>query len=143
MKYDPFRYSLKVWSTSVIAAPVLAFILYALFSKTGFAEFRDQPVTAIIPWTFFYILFQFLFSLPVWLFFWLIISIIIKTMSNSRDQRLLISLIGMLLTVGAFLFVFGQRALFEYKSVFCYLLYSNCFFIGAGAWYFDLTSVEN
>ena len=138
MKYDPFGYSLKVWSTSVIGAPVSAFILYALFSKTGFAELRDQPVTAVIPWTFFYILFQFLFSLPVWLFFWLVISIITNTISNPRDQKLLISLIGMFLTIGAFLFVFGQNILLNYKSLFCYLLYSNCFFIGVGAGYYNL-----
>jgi len=141
--YQAFKYSLKVWSTSVIAAPVLAFVLYALFSKTWFAEFTDQPVTAVIPWTFFYILFQFLFSLPVWLFFWLIISIIINTISNPRDQKLLISLTGMLLTVGAFYFVFGQRTLLNYKLVFCYLLCSNCFFIGAGAWYYDLKTAGN
>jgi hypothetical protein len=136
MKYNTFTYSLKVWLTSVVAAPLLSVIIMYLKlipgSADGFDFIYSGPELYLV-----FTAFGFLFSFATWVAFWIITKAATLYVSQPVLMRWLIFAAGILLTTATFCIVFPHD-LFQVNSVFRILMVCNCACIGGGVWFYKL-----
>jgi len=141
MNSNIFQYSLRVWLTSVIGA-ALAYVLITAFKEPNLSQSFWPATGSFLSDWFFFAGFQLLFSLATWLIFYLIILFIVRRVQNHRTRLWVISAIGVMLTVITFKLTLLQDGLFNDNSGFAYLMIANCFFIGAGSWFYELRPPE-
>ena len=136
MKYASLKYSLKVWLTSVVIAPVLYSVLGAIL----YPSYRLGMQTVINFLTDYLgmVLFSLWFSFVTGLIFWLMVVLIVRFCYDENLKKWWIFLIGISLTIGTFTFALGPWTLVPDK--FGLLLYANCACIGWGVWFYRLNT---
>jgi|SRR6185437_2890256 len=135
MVYNVFKYSLKVWLTSVVLAPVLLHvIMYYRGEVNSLPEaFADSLVFS---------LFEF-FSFITWLVFSVVIMVILALAGKQTLKIWLIFIAGILLTAGTFLatILSPQDLCGNSNPMFLILMICNCACIGWGTWFYKLKPV--
>jgi hypothetical protein len=130
-------YSIKIWLSSVLISPILyitiCFIKYLSHEPKLHNDYNNELLSTY----FLIVICQFIFSLLIWILFLLFIITITTYCEDSRFQKPLISIIGILLTICAFKLVFFQNG-FNIHEDFLYLMICNCVCIAGGSWYFKL-----
>jgi uncharacterized membrane protein len=132
-----FKYSLKVWLTSILLSPVIFVLLLAVTQSVNIKELLKQG-TELIALYLLYVAAQLAMSFLVWLAFWLIIRVIANIPCTIQLQKGLILFAGMILTIVSFTTVLSCFGMLNDGSGFINLMYANCFCIGWGVWYYDL-----
>jgi len=137
MKHNAFIYSLKVWLTSVLAAPALFVLISFLIDGTDkwgiFNENSNGPFFYFI-----FVIFGFIFSFITWITFLLTIVLIKRYCTDDQLKKWLICFSGILLTIATFCLVMGPKDLFNDSDGFSNLMYANCACISWGVWFYKL-----
>ena len=141
MNSNIFQYSLRVWLTSVVGASLVYMFITTIKEPNLSQSFWPAIGTFLSDWLFF-AGFQLLFSLATWLVFYIFILLIVRRVHNHRTRLWTISIAGILLTIITFKLAVLQDGLFNNNSSFAYLMIANCFFIGAGSWFYELRPPE-
>jgi hypothetical protein len=133
MKTYPVLYTLKVWLSSVLAAPYIGMILE--FSGSGsHREIMDMLCLYII-----IIVVETALTFFVWVVFWGLTEIMVRTMSDVRDIRLAASLTGLVIA-SLICWLIDSDDPFSFKDIVFDVALGNCFCIFAGCWYFNIAS---
>jgi len=94
-------YSLKIWLTAVVIAPIVTEIVDYLIRAGSTDEGVFYFILLSIPY-------GLLLSLPCWVLLWLAVYLIGKTGLSITYKKVLLSVIGLALTVLPFYLVFGH-----------------------------------
>ncbi len=121
-------YSLKVWLTSVLLSPVLYIVLIVIKNFDVSLRLYSFGSTYIL-----LVLFSFLFSFLTWFVFFLIIMVISNYACSETIARVIICITGMTMTAATFRLTIFQNG-FTISDIYIYLMFANCFCIGAGSW---------
>lgn len=137
MTFNIFKYTLKVWLSSVACAPLLYVII--MFFKGGITGqgFRETVSSVISLWSFYAIL-ELFFSAATWLVFSITVILLVRYIPNEGKRIWATFGSGILLTVITFRVTLLQDGFFNDNSIFIYMMLSNCFFIGAATWFYRL-----
>lgn len=133
MKYNTLTYSLKVWLTSVAAAPFLSITILTIYDKTNFSILPESFLSGL--WM--YILFTiagFIFSVATWVVFWLVVKVATNCVPEFSVRQWLIFIAGILLTAATFFVLFSPFR----DSLFLILMLCHCTCIGWGTWFYKL-----
>src|ERR1700722_8047541 len=99
MNFQPIRYSLKVWLTSVLFAPVIFFIvqiyLASFKSENQFCDINSYLETYVLS-----VFVEIVFSFFTMLIFWTFVEIFIALYIKPLLRQWLIFFVGISLTVG-------------------------------------------
>lgn len=130
-------YSLKIWLTSVLLAPILYLIIMNLKDLGG-----TQQTGAVGEMYFLLIIFGVAFSFVTWFIFFMLIMLISSYAPNEISARLIICVTGILLVLTTFMVT-----IFNYRLTndgdFIYLVAANCICIGAGSWIYKFKLYEH
>ena len=130
-------YSLKVWLTSVLLAPIFYLIIMNLKDFGG-----TQQTGAVGETYFLLIIFGFVFSFVTWFIFFILIMLISSYAPNEITARLIICVTGIVLVLATFMLT-----IFNYRLIndgdFIYLVAANCICIGAGSWIYKFKLYEH
>ena len=130
-------YSLKIWLTSVLLAPIFYLIIME-FKKFGGTPNADSAVEMYFLLT----IFGALFSLLTWFIFLILIMLISRYAPNEITARLIICVTGIVLVLATFMLT-----IFNYRLIndgdFIYLVAANCICIGAGSWIYKFKLYEH
>jgi len=137
MKCNSLTYSLNIWLTSVVVAPVLFLIITSTMNGQHLINAVD--VAESVSLCCLLMLVQLIASSLTWLLFMLIIKAIINLCDYERLWKPLIFITGILLTAGSFRAVFSD--IFYNVDEFLYLMLCNCVCIGAGTWIYKLKAI--
>nr|WP_067062770.1 hypothetical protein [Mucilaginibacter sp. L294] len=134
MQSNSFTYSLKVWLTSVVLAPVIFFIIDASTNKyyPGFGNYFSNE----FPFLIICIIFCGVFSFLTWVIFLFIIKGFIASWSPLRQIKHLIVVAGVVLTAGTFASVMPEA--FNIHNGFFYLMLANCVCVAGGSYFYKL-----
>lgn len=137
MTSNTFSYSLKVWLTSVVSAPLL-FIFIEIFR--GKLNLRGPGILIgyIVNTWLFDAAFELFFSLATWLVFFLTIMVITRHVHALKLRTAVICLIGILFTIITFRVTLLQDGFFNDNNNYLGLMVCNCFCIGAGSLFYKL-----
>ncbi|MDB5125965.1 MAG: hypothetical protein JWQ85_197 [Mucilaginibacter sp.] len=134
MQSNSFVYSVKVWLTSVVLAPLM-FLIIEICSNNRYhlnsTAFIDQQISTYA----ICVVFGGIFSLITWLLFFFIIKVITIYFPPVREVKYGIAVIGALLTFGTFSIFFP---VFDIQDEFFYLMISNCICIAGGSCFYKL-----
>ena len=133
-------YSLKVWLSSVVIAPLIYSLASWLISINHFDPDSSIDLYPIM------LLFELILSFCTWLAFWCITGITRVSPLNKYSRRLILSAAGIILTIGTFLAFSLITYPVKPNDIFFMLMLSNCLCIAVGCWFFKLESgsdVEN
>lgn len=128
MNYRISDYVLKVWLTSVFGAPTILLIL---------ALIRPDLVS-IFSIYLFTILIGALFSLPSFLLLYLACKYIIKLINNTISFKLIVALVGVVLSYIPFLVIDNFNFLLNNDMLSQPLFMSYCLIIVIGIWFYKL-----
>jgi hypothetical protein len=132
MKYYSLRYSLRVWLTSVLLAPLIYIIVQWVLSSN---RFDPDSVLGFYP---IIVFFELIFSFVTWLIFWGITELTAIFLMKKSLRKWLMFIAGISLTAGTFLLFSLPVNSFSFNDISFDLMLSNCFCIGIGSWYFRL-----
>ena len=140
MEKNVFRYSFKVWITSVLVAPALYIIASALlhYSTIDFGANSPDNVIGV------YVIFTFcgaLFSLVTFLVFFLFVWIA-SNICRPAPRKIFIFLSGSILTAVTFIALFGINLAFSPHDDLCIIMYANIFCIGFGSCFYKLKIID-
>ncbi|MEP6610225.1 MAG: hypothetical protein ABJA76_00010 [Mucilaginibacter sp.] len=125
-------YSLKIWLTSVLLAPIFYLIIMDIKKFAG-----TQQVGPIGEMYFLLTIFGLLFSFVTWFIFFILIMLISSYAPNEITARLIICVTGIVLVLATFMLtIFNHRLTND--GDFIYLVAANCICIGAGSWIYKL-----
>lgn len=127
-----FLYSLKVWLTSVLLAPIFYLIIMRVKDIGG-----TQHTGPVGEMYFLLIIFGFLFSFLTWLVFFISIMLITSYAQNEITARLMVCIIGVAMVLATFMLTIFNHKLTN-DDDFIYLVAANCLCIGAGSWIYKL-----
>jgi len=134
-----FSYTLKVWLTSVLIAPISVVLL--LLSNGAPTE--KSFVDLLHPMFILYlsiVLFELTLTLIIWLIFWLTVHLIMISKIESKNRILWIFIAGLCLSI-----ICCMPFLLEScsESLFVVPLMCNCFCIAMGIWLYrsDIVSI--
>jgi hypothetical protein len=132
MKYDSLSYSLKVWLTSVLLAPLI-------FITTDYC-LHPKPMDSdsIIQVYFIITLVTGIFSFVTWFIFWGAATFACHYIFDSIKRKLIMCFTGIILTICTFLLILLPDSTFSFSSVPLDILLSNCLCIGAGSLFYNL-----
>ena len=138
MKSVAFSYSVKIWISSVLIAPITFFI-----SSLIQEPLKINQLTGLVPLYGALVALQFVFSLLTWITFWAIIELIVQNIANKIFRNCSIGFIGAGLTVTTF-YLFSEAIYGSPPQVggFGLLMISNCACIVIGTWYFKEDNVK-
>jgi len=130
MNYYSFRYSGRVWLCSVIIAP-------AIYLFGGYLHKGGDPGSfgACAELYVFITFFEALYSLITLLVFWFIVELTIWLINRNSLRKLLLSFIGIVLTVLTFR-IFQLLPSFTFSDSLYPLMLINCGCIGIACWCF-------
>nr|WP_067062764.1 hypothetical protein [Mucilaginibacter sp. L294] len=134
MNTNSILYSLKVWLTSVVLAPVIYLTINSCLGKknqTGFWDFVSEQISIYGGCEIFGIILSFF----TWVLFILIIKGIITCFSVFPQLKFVIASVGLLLTIGTFWVFFSVS---RFVDGYYYLMMANCICIVGGSLFYDL-----
>jgi len=141
MEYTEFKYSLKVWLTSVVVAPVIFMICnYSAIDElprwqyNTSADFVNGYLALVVLGG--------LFSMLTYAFFYLFIKITVNSIQSMIRIKSMICVLGVGLTIGTFQLFFSSVTEGP-KNEFFYLMISNCLCIGWFSWLYKLGTEES
>jgi hypothetical protein len=130
--------------TSVLLSPVIFITIY-FFSDHQSLSISLSGLGSLLQGYFGLIMVGGVLSLITWLFFWGIGIVTCRHTTNVTHRKLIMSLMGIILTILTFLFVFS--CLFSYKDAFTdmplAIMLSYCLCIGAGSLFYNLGPNES
>jgi hypothetical protein len=141
MQYNEFKYSLKVWLTSVVVAPVIFLICnYSAINDLPRWQYNSTPdlVNGYLE----LVVLGGFFSLLTYAFFYLFIKITVNSIDSMVWIKSMISVLGVGLTVSTFQLFFSSVSEGP-KSDFFYLMVGNCLCIGWFSWFYKLGIKES
>ncbi|MET3977545.1 hypothetical protein ABIB62_000111 [Mucilaginibacter sp. UYP25] len=134
MQVNSILYSLKIWLTSVALAPLIFLVVDSFTSKDYSPDFEDL-VSRQLGMYLLCVVAGSIFSFFTWVLFTLIIKGIITWFSLFPKIKIVIAIIGVLLTIGTFsIFLYDK----EFLNEFFYLMVSNCICIAGSSLYYKL-----
>ena len=132
-----FKYSLKVWLTSVMVAPLL-FIMLTYCSE----GFHHRDMHELLHSSIFgYMAFVFLevcLSTITWFVFLVAVQYTVTIVSKPNLRIWLVFIEGILLTAGTFMVVLSPNDVFNISDKITVMMLCNCLCMGWGIWYYDL-----
>lgn len=139
METSSILYSLKVWLTSVVLAPLIYIVIQACLGESyqlGFAAGLYEQIKeyALL------ILLVGLFSFCTWVAFILSIVGVSICFPSFRYLKYVIALIGVLLTAGTFEFFLPEA--FSIHSEYFLLMLANCICIAGGSCFYKLETAR-
>jgi len=129
-----FKYSLKIWLTSVLLSPVLFALILYIKRQIDLPELLESRFYLLTIYAL-YVGALLIFSSVTWLAFWLSTRGIIKRVGV---RKIAVMLTGITLTIVTFMLLLPALGMLTDGSGFINLMYANCLCIGWGAWYYDL-----
>ena len=132
MKFYSFNYTLKVWLTSVLLAPL---IYSAAQHFVGLQQPDDGDVLALYP---IIVLLELILSFITWLVFWGITALCLRFLSSTRRQKQLLFAAGIILTINTFILIAFPENGFSISDIWFDLMLCNCLCIGAGSLIYKL-----
>jgi len=136
MNYQPFRYSLKVWLTSVLVAPAIYIIVQGyielLDKNTSYKDYLNPGMYLVVA------IFELIASFVIWLLFWGIIELIVRFCLIPKLKPWLIFVSGILLTIVPLQFMSGNDLILDYNNWLFIPMMANMFCIGCGCWIYKL-----
>jgi hypothetical protein len=137
MTFNTIKYTLKVWITSVLFAPVLFILLSAIINQLGFKSvLKSIPAEVMVYIA--YVAFELVLSSVTWILFWLITVLWALIPFEPVVRKWFIFLTGLILTIGTFMATLLHSNFFDIHNNDVILMLANCFCIGFGVWYFKL-----
>ena len=135
MQSNVLSYSLKIWLTSVILAPVIYLIIDSCsktYSNLNLNDFIDQQIQAYMACTFF----GAIFSVLTWVLYYLVMKVIMLFYPTAYIAKITFATLGALLTAGTFKLVLPET--FNANDDFFPLMVANCICIASGALFYNL-----
>ena len=132
MKFYSLRYSLRVWLSSVMVAPLIYIIIQ---SYTGADKFNSDAGMGMYP---IIVLIEVMFSFATWLVFWGITELTAIYLTKPLIRKWLLFGVAMLATIGTFLLIARMDIRISIHDITFDMMLSNCLCIGAGCWFFSL-----
>lgn len=130
-------YSLKVWLTAVVLAPMLTQLLDYLCGVQ-----QSYDLKGIFYFVLLSIPYGLMLSLPCWLLLWLATSLLNRTRLTNKNKKLLLSVVGFLLAALPFYLIFGHDDKgFNLETIVWAASYMLV--IVAGVWAYKLSVVTN
>jgi len=137
MTLNIFKYTLKIWLTSVAAAPLLYVMIMLFKGGIGGQGLREAGSSVISLWAF-YASLELFFSAATWLVFFITVMVLVRHIQNERKRIWAIFSAGILLTIITFRVSLLQDGFFNDNNIFIYMMLCNCFFIGCATWFYKL-----
>ncbi|MES2265354.1 MAG: hypothetical protein V4520_01255 [Bacteroidota bacterium] len=135
MQSNSFSFSLKIWVTSVIIGPILFGLVQWLKGNHLWIS-EGAPVLEQLYSYFLFVIFGGFFSIITWILFFLILKIITLYLYQVDIIKIIIAVLGMLLTFGTFAVFVPTQV--NPNSEFFYLMLSYAASIGVGPWFYKL-----
>jgi hypothetical protein len=140
MEYKEFKYSLKVWLTSVVVGPVIFMICnYSAINELPRWQYNNGP--DLLNGYLVLVVLGGLFSILTYAFFYLFIKITVNSTDLIVCIKSIISVLGVGLTVSTFQLFFSSVSDGP-KNEFFYLMIGNCLCIGWFSWFYKLGADE-
>jgi hypothetical protein len=137
MLLNSFKYSLKIWLTSVAITPLLFIVMS--FQQDDVLQKDIYKLISDTTYLYFMIFaFELLFSFVTWVIFLIIIQLTVTYVKTRITRVIIISLAGILLTMGTFMIILSPSDVFNVTRGFGAIFLCTCFCIGAGSWYYRL-----
>lgn len=121
-------YSLKVWLTSVLISPIIFILIEITFKTRSFID-----VNSVLGFIAYSIPYGLVLSIPSWLLFFACIYNISKFIRNLLTIRLIVTLVGSVLSLLSFYIIFHRDD--DTTGVIPWAL-SYCIIIIAGSWFY-------
>ena len=137
MTSNTFSYSLKVWLTSVVSAPILFLLIEISRGKLSW-QAPGVIIGSVFNMCLFYAAFELFFSLLTWLLFYIVISVLVRYILRPRLRMTIIALAGIVFTIITFRVTLLQDGFFNDNNNYLGLMICNCFCIGAGSLLYKL-----
>ncbi|MDO3641602.1 hypothetical protein [Mucilaginibacter sp. L3T2-6] len=137
MTSNTFLYSLRVWLTSVVTAPIL-FILIEICRGRLSWQTPEVTIGSVINIWLFYAAFELFFSLATWFLFYIVITILARHILRPHLRMTIIFITGVLFTIVTFRVTLLQDGFFNDNNNYLGLMICNCFCIGAGSLLYKL-----
>ena len=125
-------YSLKVWLTSVMIAPVFHLVIMGIKHSDGTEQAGEICRTYIM-----LTIFELLFSFVTWFIFFIITILIGSYAKNEIAARAIICAIGVIMVPATFMLTLPDYRL-TIIGDFIYLIGGNCLCIAACSWIYKL-----
>lgn len=122
-----FKYASNIWLTSATITPCIFGLILAILGE-GRGE-GSMIIALAIP-------FGIILSLPNYLIFLWLIWQINKTKMTPQERKVIINILGVILTFALFMLIFFQIGQIDKEALFLGLGYSST--ITFGVWYFNL-----
>jgi len=135
MKYYLLPYSLKVWLTSVLLAPII-FLFIDYFTSPRAQNNSQTDIDSLIQLYLAFVIAGAILSFITWLIFWGVAILTCRHTTNIIQRKLIMFFMGIILTILTFLLLFSSDEAFS--SMPYGIMLSNCFCIGAGSLFYDL-----
>lgn len=137
MTSNTFSYSLKVWLTSVVTAPILFILIEICRGKLNWQIPGVTVGSAFNMWVF-YSAFELFFSLATWFIFYLTLLILVRYVHETGFRKTIICLTAVLFTVITFRVTLLQDGFVNDNNNYLGLMICNCFCIVAGSLLYKL-----
>ncbi|MGZ3751970.1 MAG: hypothetical protein ACXVB0_22030 [Mucilaginibacter sp.] len=132
MSYYSLFYSLKVWLSSVLLAPIIFIIKNCCFNGLPADPESIAQVYFIMA------IISGILSFITWLTFWGITVITGRYFANMLQRKLILSFAGIFLTITTFVLIFTSDYASPFSGLPLDVMLSNCFCIGAFCWLYKL-----
>jgi len=137
MTSNTFLYSLRVWLTSVVSAPILFILIEICRGKLRWPT-PGVAIGSVLDMWLFYVAFELFFSLATWLLFYLVITVLCRHIFRPRIRTTIICITGILFTIITFRVTLLQDGFFNDNNNYLGLMICNCLCIGAGSLLYKL-----
>jgi hypothetical protein len=132
MKFHSLFYSLKVWLSSVLLAPLICILVQWWFDPNSIGVEAFSWLYPIVVFS------ELILSLLTWFLFWGIIEISGIFLMNRLIQRWLIFISSVILSASTLLLLCWPITRHSFNDIFFDVGLCNCICIGAGCWVFRL-----
>jgi len=132
-------YCLRIWFTSFLIAPVI--ILVAQLPFGGEGNFFSEPLWSMLQlmsYMLYMVFFGLLLSVPGFILFYLITSLLSKIILNRNLVKLTLSVIGIALFVLLFFLLFHTQSFLNKRGFIAYSAYPLLFL--SGIWFYKLNA---
>ncbi len=134
------KYSLKVWLTAVVVAPLLILLIFFILSYSSIIQYTEAIRSGLYMYLF-CVVFELIFSSITWLIFTIVVGLVLSIRSSGIQKTWIIFVTAVLLTVGtcaAMLVPFGFLENSSDLSFAGIITGCNCSCIGLGVWFYKL-----
>jgi hypothetical protein len=138
------KYSLKVWLTSVVAAPFLILTIVYCQDYSPSMDFKESILPGLCMCLVF-IVFELIFSAVTWIVFTIVVGRVLSIHANGIQKTWIIFVAAILLTAGTCAVILVPFGFLENSSDLSFaalLTGSNCACIGFGVWFYKLKIPE-